>query len=449
MELTTKDGTNLNTYYGSDPDRISPCNDSTDAKWWRFIPYDLRETINYIIKMLVLPGLIAAIFIYLMILSTGSFGNLTIGIIITVLTYIGSILISFYARERFLTRFHAIPPEDLLVPDPPDPFNAIEPKQFSIGFVGDIMRMRKYQLMFSNDVIDFFKDVDIIVGNLEGIVIDQDCPLTKQSHPPNIRPQLQALLRGNTTWLLCLSNNHSIDFGNLTFHKSLNIIQQIPEIDVFGRNDVPHIYVEESEINISSASMWSNQKTWDCISEYTQSKLNSYNSQRRFNILYPHWNYENERYVRRRIQKSAKLLLTDDSNLKWDLIFGQHTHVRQPIIKVVAEHKDPNNIIVKSKKIIAFSGGNFASGVTFLRKKKHIHGIIMKCDIGPLSADTTKLAVGKVEWKKTFNKIDKTRDVPTKIIKFGEGEQGISRIYIILIGISIIVLVFLLRIFGI
>ena len=460
MTLTNTNGDDLDTYYGSAPDRKPPCNNSTKTRWWRLSPYNCRETINYFLKMLVLPGLIAGIMILIMILTTGEIANFTLGVIITVLTYTGSIFIALYMRERYFAWYHRIQDQNSLII--PNPLNQIDDTIYKIGFVGDIMMMRDYQLRFSNEIISFFGDenegVNIIIGNLEGIIKDEDPSLTKQAHPPTILRQLLHLLRDNR-WLLCLSNNHSIDYGNQDFHNSLLKIQQTPKIDVFGRNDVPNVFVDNQKINISSASEWSNQKTWKCISKYGTNELSSYYAQDRFNILTPHWNYENERYVRRRLQERSKKLVIDNGNENWDLIFGHHTHVRQPIIKIRENLFDANgNPILDVNnnpkglwKLVAFSGGNLTSGVTFIRRKKHIHGRIMRCDIGPLTQDPTRLAIGRVEIQNTFNENGRDADTDAKIktIRFGEGEQGISRFWMLIIGIAIISIVIILRVLGI
>ena len=238
MSLTNTNGDDLDTYYGSDPPRKLPCDNCTETRWWRLSPYNCKETINYFLKMLVLPGLIAGILILIMILTTGGIQNFTLWVIITVLTYAGSIFIALFMRENYFTWFHRIQDQSSLVI--PSPLNRIKEPIYKIGFVGDIMMMRDYKLKFSDEVINFFGTgedrVDIIIGNLEGIIRDEDPFFTKQAHPPTILRELQHLLRNNG-WLLCLSNNHSIDYGNKAFHDSLLNIQQAPKIDVFGRNN--------------------------------------------------------------------------------------------------------------------------------------------------------------------------------------------------------------------
>jgi len=443
----------LEPYLDDNPGPVSPCDDEFEPKWWRLTPYGLIETLKWILKMLVLPGAIAAIIIITTLLGTGRFESLTIGIVYTVLTYIGTVLVYIYVREQTLTNYHSIQDEEILASET---LNELEEKRLKIGFVGDIMMMRKYKLIFSDEVKAFFNDVDIVLGNLEGIVTDSKCKVTKQAHPITklksyqkiILKNLQGLLGDRTTGLLCLSNNHSIDFGNKEFHESLNFIHSQEKIEVFGRNDISNVFVKGKEINIASASEWSNQKTWNCISKFDENNLDSYFSPKKFNILYPHWNYENEKYVRRSLQKRAKGFLKDDPIKKLDLIFGHHSHVRQPIVKILDKTIGPSGSNTKFWKVIAYSGGNFTSGVNFLRKKKHIHGKIMKCDIGPLKNNNTQLAVGTVEWKNTFNETVENGDDPTKLVKFGEGLTGIARIYLLIIGGIILALIIILRVLG-
>jgi len=452
MSLRTEGNEELDVYYQRQEDEqlyTGNCNDSTKVKCCKFTPYTYHENINYIYRMLVLPGLITTIVIVLVIM--GVYQNLIIGIISGIITYIGSLFLSIYIREQNRESNFEIPESDQL-PSGED-LNVLKEVKLKIGFVGDIMRMRDHKLTFSEDIETFFSDVKIVVGNLEGIVTDKKCKLTKQAHPKEILKPLQELLRDNTKWLLCLCNNHSLDFGNEEFHKSLHIIRRESKIDVFGRNDVTNVFVEGEDINISTASEWSNQKTWDCISRFSDTNVDPYYSQNKFNIFYPHWGFENERYVRTNIQDNARALLTGNNNEKLDLIFGHHPHVRQPIMVVREELKDQNGVQILDrqgnrlvlKKFVAFSGGNFTSGVTFWRRKKHIHGIILKCDIGPLEDYTNQLAVGRVDWEYTVNRIDNNEEEPTKIVEYGE-EVGYSRTSLLIMSIVIIAVFILLKI---
>jgi len=467
VKITQNGNEKLDDYYVRKPDPVPPCLASNKIKCCKFSPYDIKETFNYILKMLVLPGLIAGAIIFILLFQY--YDNIVIQTTSFVITYIATILIFIANRERIMGAIHHITvgeeltQESLKLNDTKDP-------TLSIGFVGDIMMMRDYKLIFDPLVKSFFDGVNFIVGNLEGIITDQELSSisTKQAHSEVILDELNQLLNLNTKWLLCVSNNHSIDFGNTKFIDSINTIQKpnnqqnSQKFNAFGRNDVPRAFLKD-DFCISTATNWSNQKAWKCASRFRDSELEGYHCNNRFNILYPHWGYENERYVRKSIQKSAKELLTrnleqdpEARKKKWDLIFGHHPHVRQPIVVIEGEElKMPNGNPVKDsqgnnillKKLVAFSGGNFTSGANFLRRKKHINGKIMRCEIGPLYNDPDHFAVGEVKWHNTVNEIVPDSQEKTKIVKIGEGETGILPIYMTIINVAVIVVVILLTIF--
>ena len=435
MKITQdKDGLkDIDQYYADNPRLLSTDESSYTPKWYRFTPYDLKETINWVFKMLVLPGAISILIVVYV--TFQMYNNLVLQFTSSVLTVISTFLLWIYLREKALEELHKIPGSKLLKEGVTRNFNTIRSTELTIGFVGDIMMMRGFELDYHHKVKNFFDDVDLIVCNLEGIIPKQKKHLfAKQSHIKKILNQLRPLLKNNAKCLVCVSNNHSIDFGNTKFLGSIDTTQEpnqqqnLEDYKVFGRDDVPKVFIDDN-FCISTATNWSNQKQWTCISRFDDAFLDDI-CEDKFNILYPHWGYENERYTRRGIQKIAKKLLTRNSPQKWDLIFGHHPHTRQPVMKV---EKDG------LKKLVVFSGGNFTSGVNFFRKKKHIHGIIMKCKIGPLG--NGKYAVGEVEWWNTFNEIDPNSQEKTKIVKFGEGITGRSRLYMVFL---VLVMIFLL-----
>jgi len=454
MRITQDGEKALETYYRENPDPVLPCEPSDKINWLSLSPYDAKETWYYICRMLVLPGGIAAIIIFLTLFDL--YDNLITQIISFGLTYIGNLLIFIYYWERRRAIRFAIPESQVLKPGI-FPLNPIRKPILSIGFVGDMMMMRKYTLTIDTPIKKFFKDVDFIVGNLEGIIIDKKPFLTQQAHPEKILTPLASILTNKSKWLLCVSNNHSIDFGNTKFNDSIKIIQapNIPQTQnkfhVFGRNDVHSVYFDD-KFCISTGTKWSNQKKWKCTSKFDNSELDNYYSDGKFNILYPHWGYENERYVRTSIKNKARELLTAGEK-KWGLIFGHHPHVRQPVMvvkdKLMKPDRTPligldgNNLVIK--KLVAFSGGNFTSGVNFLRKKKHIHGIIMRCEIGHLINDPKKIAVGVVKWQNTFNEKIPNSQQKTKIVKIGDGITGRSRFYYVILGILLLVTVIILK----
>jgi hypothetical protein len=487
MVLKAPNDGKLQDYYdnGGNHDYTGDCNQSNRTKWWLFTPYNAEETKYWLLKMLALPLGASLIFIFVFQIGFGSINNQIIEWISYLLIFVGNIFLTSYIRELMRAQANKIRFTDGLIDEHVNPdgkitvvddaftyeLNKIDPVKYTIGFLGDIMMMRKHVLEAKQNVKDFFNEAKFVVGNLEGIVREKCNRLTTQAHKPVILSQLQGLLNPNTQWLLCLSNNHSIDFGNDEFHNSLHKINASPNTCVFGRNDVPYTYfqnplaqdqeTQDLKCNISTATQWSNQHNWDCITLYEDrddhNGIRAHHLGDSFNILYPHWGFENERYVRRRIQLDARTLLTGqqqtypsglpaivtpDPNHCWDLIFGHHPHVRQPIMKV--QTKTSTDVLFY--RLVVFSSGNFTSGANIIRKKKHIFGTIMTCEIGPLIDDANQWAIGKIRWQRTVNKRTKPGGVKTKTIEIDEGDYPSSTRTSLYFAIAILALTLLVRI---
>ncbi len=463
MRLTTKYGILLEDYYRTHSPYRRNCQINNRTHWWRLTPYDLQESIYYFCKHLALPSF--GVISLLLSLFFRSFNIPFSDFLIGFFLYSSILFLLSVGREilrtiKYRIRYGKISDiYDYPIEEEETLFqictNRISQTNLKIAFVGDIMMVNDFNLLFDQEVIDFFEDVDLIVGNLEGILHNLICvPKTKQMHrdPPIITAletliTNEGLITNETLWLLSVSNNHSCDFGSLDFCNSLQYIQRRAGFNVFGSNLVPTVLCEyedpndntqqRNDISISTVSEWCNQKKWSCIFKYEDARIKTLYRLGKFNILYPHWSYENEKYVRSRIQKDVKALLTgreQDYSLfqrfvrkcfvtkitpcesrKWDLIFGHHPHVRQPIM-IVPDYFMKNRRKVWYKKLVAFSGGNFTSGATFFRKKKHIRGIILKCEIGPLEGHPEKIVVGNVKWRKTVNRLDKNTDPYTKVV---------------------------------
>lgn len=404
----------------------------------KIIPYGICEFIYWIFKIFAMPT-VGALFI-LLIIIWGFLGNPILTGSPVIIMIFASALIASYIRERLRAFKYRI--KTGLIKNQCLILNKIKESTFEIGFVGDIMRMknilRKYHLNFSPSVKFFFKNVNLLIGNLEGVITSKNGIFIRQGFQNKIIKELENLLiNQNTKWLLCLSNNHSADFGFLGFNQSFSKVIQNPNFSVFGRKDIPNLLLKNG-INIASASEWSNKDYWEYISRYSNDELRKYYRHGNFNILYPHWGYENERYARARIQKDAKALLTGNtmkysryqesirncyckrilpSRCKWDLIFGHHSHVRQPIMQIIDDNASNNNPR-EVKKLVVFSGGNFTSGALIIRKRKHTRGIILRCKIGPLIDCPTKLGIGRVTWRYT-------------IIRSKRGNRKTRRVYVV------------------
>ncbi|GAH17076.1 unnamed protein product, partial [marine sediment metagenome] len=233
-------------------------------------PYDLREFFNWILKMLVLPGAIAAAIIFFILFSF--YNNIVTRTMSFILTYVTLVLGYISNREQIMGAYHHIivgtelTRETCTLNDTGDP-------TLKIGFVGDIMMMGDFKLTFDPLIKSFFDGVHFIVGNLEGIISDQELSGAEQAHPNEILNRLYPLLSINAKWLLCVSNNHSIDFGNNKFIESIKNIQDHSDdqnrknFNAIGRNDVPKAFLDD-DFCLSTATNWSNQKVWECTSRF-------------------------------------------------------------------------------------------------------------------------------------------------------------------------------------
>lgn len=460
MIFETENGDPLNEYYGSQQG-LCGGNVKSTAQNSGFSPYEGDETAYYFAKHIALPGIAIVLFVIMLLLRM--FNNFLGDIFQYILLALGVLFFLSVGREFVRGLKYKIKQDVIYEPGPyvfnreaasyTHILNNIVETRYKIGFVGDIMKMNKFDLEFHPDIKAFFDGVHVIVGNLEGIVSNLSCPTLKQSHPRSILTQLENLLSGNTKWLLCLSNNHSEDFSSVQFNRSLHRIQRRDKFDAFGRDDVSFIHNNTNDIHFFSLTEWSNQKTWDYTLKYDNTNPTPFSNLNRvtnliennnFNILLPHWGYENEKYVRSRFQSDAKALLTGkDQNYSkfqnkirnkrnriilpntahhWDLIFAHHPHVLQPLItvmdKIVDDQGKPifdaNRNVIPFKKLAIFSAGNFTSGANIIRKKKHISGVILKCEIGPLEDYEDKLVIGKMEWRRTKNHKVRVGNVKTK-----------------------------------
>jgi len=272
----------LSDYYSLPPQAPQGCfgDYCFDLKpnWWRLTPYNFHETLFWFSKHIALPGT-ASILIPIVIILRFFKNPIIVGISYILYLIALSLIFSFvregirYFKYRIKIKKGLIGvkiPYDLTKEEAlfTHHLNEISRTDFTIGFVGDIMMMKKFKLKFHQDIIDFFRDVDLVVGNLEGIISKKKPPTTKQSHYISILTKLKKILTGCTHMLLCLSNNHSADFGNILFNDSLHRIQKHLRFDTFGRSDVSNIVVKDKNINISCATEWSNQKKWNFMSNY-------------------------------------------------------------------------------------------------------------------------------------------------------------------------------------
>jgi len=276
-------------------------------------------------------------------------------------------------------KFTKFIPQDLIISD-------INPK-ISLCFIGDIMKMGKRELKFSNELKKFI-DTDYLIGNFEGTISSAKKVFMAQDHNPSIIEYLKNLYPPSKFILTC-ANNHSGDFGWTEFNKSYNLLKENGFL-VIGRRDEPFIILNNT-IKIAVVSKWSNQPCKYIPNFNDLDDLSK--DQRNFNILYPHWGYEMQLYPNlKQIELAKNLLLT------WDLIIGHHSHCPQPVTLYNINNK---------KKLIAYSLGNFCAN---LKLKRYNHGIIIKVKIGPDKNGFWN--IGNISWRFTkINHINKNETI--------------------------------------
>jgi Ca2+/Na+ antiporter len=422
-------------------------------------PYDWKESLKWIAKHLIieiyypLMGLFFLAFIV--------FNNPSLQILSYIFTPILFLLIALFIYRFWKRKKNKI--ENIgKYDDKKDKWvkgscHALKKRVYTIGFVGDIMKMGKYKLKFDTEISRFFNDVDLVVGNLEGIITDKWPGITAQKHSAEILKQLTELVKPPQKWLLCTSNNHSSDFGHVEFlisqkkirKKGFNLVGDIKHPSYsYSQDDKP-------EINIASGTMWNNQRNHCYVCQFDF--INDLYQPDNFNILLPHWHFENEYYIRKdsqtrskhlilagmyikKLPKWSEKLLKAMKNIpvlkdipiinkfpinqkidekieyltrnqqrkdeiqklkyyrrkrskgynidlkKWDLIYGMHSHVPQPITHY-------------KKRLLAYSGGNLTSSQW---RKKHRSGLILKCELGQVD-NSNRLVLGNFEWSYTYN----------------------------------------------
>ena len=381
------------------------------------IPYDIAETLRWILKHIIYDlfyPLTLVIFIIFYFETIPSY-FLLLGICVSVISL--SYLLFYWIQtvrstEKNTGTYDESRKWNVKKVNEIDEGNVI----YNIGFVGDIMKMKDYDIIFDDNINRFFKGVDLIVGNLEGMIFDKKTfNVLRQKHKSKILGDLKTITKSPPNWLLCICNNHSADYKSKRFYETQKKIDEEDGFISFGERTQRQSYSPQKGINIVSGTMWNNYKN---IFASLFREINSKYNPDAFNILFPHWHYENECYVRSEIVEKCKSLFRDgiyyvkskfipkifvrppintyNKKPKWDLVFGHHTHVPQPIVIVPNPNTQRNNLL-------AYSGGNFTSSKWI---DKHQHGLILRCQIAKIN-ESNKSAIRCIEW--SYTKCDRDR----------------------------------------
>jgi hypothetical protein len=104
--------------------------------------------------------------------------------------------------------------------------------------------------------------------------------------------------------------------------------------------------------------------------------------------------YVARKFIPKRLRRPP--IKTYDKKPKWDLIYGHHTHVPQPVVLV------PNSQ-TKRNDLLAYSGGNITSSKWI---DKHQYGLILRCQIAKVN-NSNQSAIRCIEW--SYTKCDRHR----------------------------------------
>lgn len=228
-----------------------------------------------------------------------------------------------------------------------------KPFDFTLAFIGDLMGTSKKRLKLTPALTQWFHDSDLIVGNLEGPLVEtDDLVFIKQHNSPQLLKDLSAILPMDR-WAFSLANNHAFDYGQ----NGLNLTQKIISesgAQYFGLKTCP--YLELKDICIWGAADFSNIKNDSLVLNsqlFNKADLNH----QKYQILFTHWGqefyfYPNEKQISNRKKEFGN----------FDFLVGHHSHTPQPI---VFDHN----------KGTAFSLGNF---YIYFNKKMMRKGKVIK-----------------------------------------------------------------------
>ncbi len=248
------------------------------------------------------------------------------------------------------------------------------PPLLRVGLVGDIMDLHKRALQWDKAVPAFFRDCDVLVGNLEAMIAVRKTRSSQEMHETSIMNWL-GLLCDPERFCLSVCNNHAADFGPHTFLSTCRKLTAAG-FQVFGQKEQPYVDFGE-HLRVITGSMWTNMPC-DYIADYDD--LEKHLHAERFNLFYPHWGYEMEAEPRAGIVSEGERLLA-----RGDALVGNHSHLPQPVR--VAE-------ILGQRKVLAPSLGDFCSGES---KAIYHHGSMLKFTCG--RTPTGAWAVGELDWR--------------------------------------------------
>lgn len=235
-------------------------------------------------------------------------------------------------------------------------FNNQQEADFWIGFVGDICPLKNRKVYFSNEILQFFENCTIMVGNFEGVITDKARYPFLLKHTPNIFEVLK-VIKPLDQWILSIANNHAIDYGFKALKNTLACISD-HNIRWVGTVDKPSIEIHPG-ISLTAWTWWMNGQT-----HFISLDDPGPPEKPVIHIASPHWGYEHERKPRS-IQR-------DHLPSGYDLIVGHHSHLPQPFEIVpsgIPVAWSLGNFTTANKLRVLGEGAIFKAG--FIQNQKH------------------------------------------------------------------------------
>ncbi|MDD4358247.1 MAG: CapA family protein [Candidatus Pacebacteria bacterium] len=242
-----------------------------------------------------------------------------------------------------------------------------EEKPLKILFVGDMMFDRGVEyLLFKNDFDYPFKKInlegDIVVGNLEGPIVNQTKYISDHSMIFSFDKRIAEVLKNNNFNVLSLANNHTMNMERKGLEETKSFLS-LNNIDYVG--DPTYCSIDDIAAK-DNIIFYAVNKTFDfnCTNEEIAlniKKIKEDNNDK-FLIVLIHWGEEYVHEARENQINLAHLMIDSGA----DLIIGGHPHVIQNIEKY-------------KNKLIFYSLGNFIFDQYFSKETQQ--GLMINLDL--------------------------------------------------------------------
>ena len=109
----------------------------------------------------------------------------------------------------------------------------------NVGVIGDIMDMHSRTLHISENIKEFLKHCDLIIGNFEATITSQKRAGTRQKHEELIINTLEELFPPDR-FFLSVANNHAGDYGYEEWAHSVQLLKD-HGFNIFGSKTEPYV----------------------------------------------------------------------------------------------------------------------------------------------------------------------------------------------------------------